>query len=50
LRNQHELFAVAYTDFLLLRYELPSELHLDEEGALRAVLDFVEASAADVQP
>jgi len=43
LRNPHELFAVAYTDFLLLRYRLPSELRLDDEGALKAVLDFVEA-------
>lgn len=40
LRNPHELFAVAYTDFLLLR----SELRLDDEGAMKAVLDFVENS------
>lgn len=46
LRNVHELFAVAYTDFLLLRYQLPSELHLDDDGALQAVLEFVEACSA----
>jgi hypothetical protein len=49
LRNQCELFAVAYTDFLLVRYQLPSELRLDDEGALEAVLDFVEACAAESQ-
>lgn len=49
LRNRHELFAVAYTDFLLLRYQLPSELRLDDEGALRTVLEFVGACAADLQ-
>jgi len=49
LRNRHELFAVAYTDFLLLRHQLPSELRLDDEGALQAVLEFVEACATESQ-
>jgi len=48
LRDPHELFAVAYTDFLLLRYHLPSELCLDDEGALKAVLDSVNACAAEL--
>jgi hypothetical protein len=50
LRNCHELFSVAYTDFLLLRYQLPSELHFDDEGALEAVLAFVESCAAQLRP
>jgi tetratricopeptide (TPR) repeat protein len=50
LRNSHELFAVAYTDFLLLRYQLPSELHFDDEGALEAVLAFVGSCAAQLRP
>jgi hypothetical protein len=49
LSNSHELFAVAYTDFLLLRYQLPSELRFDDEGALQAVLEFVESCAGSLQ-
>ena len=41
LRNQHELIAVAYTQWLLLRYELPHDLHFDEEGEMQSLMDFI---------
>jgi hypothetical protein len=47
LTNPQELFAVAYTDFLLLRYGLPNDLRFDEDGAREAVLKFIEACAGE---
>jgi hypothetical protein len=43
LRNQHELFAVAYTDWLCDRFGILSELQFDDEGTMRAVFDFFDA-------
>jgi tetratricopeptide (TPR) repeat protein len=40
MKNIYEFFAVSYTDYLLMHYDLNLQKEMDEEGVLESVFDF----------
>jgi tetratricopeptide (TPR) repeat protein len=44
--NSAEFFAVAYTDFIAHKYDLPSRRHLDEEGIVEATFALIRTFGA----
>ncbi|MBI3185024.1 MAG: tetratricopeptide repeat protein [Myxococcales bacterium] len=50
LRNENEFFAVAYTDFLLLKYGFELGREKDDEGEMQRVFDFIAGLQAAPPP
>ncbi len=46
MSNEHEFFAVAYTDFLRQRYGCATYKEIDDEGVLAAIFAFFERAAS----